>query len=394
MLIGKKLSTYPDENGKYGEFGGRYAPESLRPALIELEEAFMSRTPEFLQELTRLNQDYGGRPTPLYHAKRLSDHVGGAQIYLKREDLLHGGAHKINNVLGQALLAKELGKKRIIAETGAGQHGVATAMVGALFGFETEIYMGAKDIERQKPNVDRMELLGAEVIPVDKGSSSLKDAVNEALRDWVGSVETTHYMIGSVVGPHPFPLIVREFQSVIGQEIKEQSHQEFGKLPDLVVACVGGGSNAAGTFYPLIDNSVDLIGVEAGGNSQGHGATISKGSPGIFHGAYSYVLQDNDGQIQEAHSISAGLDYPGVGPEHSFWRSVDRVRYEAVTDDEAVRAFYTLSRMEGIIPAIESSHAISKAVEIAAVMHPEQNIVVTLSGRGDKDLLRKLEDNS
>jgi len=381
-----QYSKYPDENGMFGEFGGRYAPEILRPALIELEEVYNKIDQSFYEELHVLNRDYGGRPTPLYHAKRLSEYAGGAQIFLKREDLLHGGAHKFNNVVGQALLAKRLGKKRVIAETGAGQHGTATAMVGALFGFETEIYMGKKDIDRQQPNVRRMELLGARVIPVNKGSASLKDAVNEAMRSWVSSVENTHYMIGSVVGPHPFPMIVRDFQSIIGTEIKTEFDRRFGELPDAIVACVGGGSNAAGSFYPLIDHDVQLIGAEAGGTGIKHGASLTEGSAGIFHGSRSYVLQDNHGQIQEANSISAGLDYPGVGPEHAFWYSTGRVEYTHVTDQQAVDAFHILCKLEGIIPAIESSHAIHAAIELAREKSTDERIVITLSGRGDKDL--------
>ena len=335
------------------------------------------------------NERYGGRPTPLYHAKNLSKYAGGAQIYLKREDLVHGGAHKFNNVMGQGLLTKILGKQRIIAETGAGQHGTATAMVGAVLDIPTEIYMGEVDIARQKPNVKRMELMGAEVIPVKSGSRTLKDAVNEALRDWVKSVEYTHYLIGSVVGPHPFPMIVRDFQSIIGQELKEQTIEAFGEFPDVIIACVGGGSNAAGSFYPFVDDNVDLIGVEAGGKGKEFGSnssTLSTGSPGILHGSKSYLLQDHQGQIHETYSVSAGLDYPGVGPEHSFWKDVGRVTYTTVLDHDAIKAFHILAQKEGIIPALESAHAISYALDYANSLDKDDKIVVTLSGRGDKDL--------
>lgn len=393
-----KLSDYPID-GMFGEFGGCYAPELLLPALEELENTFkkLISKPDFLQELDYYNKNYGGRPSPLYYAQRLTEQCGGAKIYLKREDLIHTGAHKFNNVMGQALLAKSMGKKRIIAETGAGQHGVATATMGAMLGLETVIYMGKIDIERQKPNVDRMKLLGAEVIPVTSGSRTLKDAINEALRDWVRSVETTHYLIGSVVGPHPFPQIVRTFQSIIGTEIKRQFKEiNNNSLPDTIVACVGGGSNAAGTFYPFIDDyDVSMIGVEAGGkgpNKNENCASITRGKIGILHGSKMYLLQSDQGQVEESYSISAGLDYPGVGPEHSFWYSKGRVRYEMISDEKAINAFKTLSNYEGIIPALESSHAVAKAMELAPELSKDDSIVVTLSGRGDKDLpyLQKL----
>lgn len=387
-----KLSEYPI-NGFYGEFGGKYVPEILVPALEELEHAYnrLSSDERFLNDLSKYNHDFGGRPTPLFFAKNLTKHANGAKIYLKREDLCHGGAHKFNNVMGQGLLAKAIGKKRIIAETGAGQHGVATAIVGAVLGLETSIYMGQIDVERQFPNVQRMQLLGAEVIPVTTGSQTLKDAVNEALREWVRSVETTHYLIGSVVGPHPFPKIVRDFQSVIGKEIKEQIFEKEGVYrPDVIVACVGGGSNSAGAFYPFIDDSpVKLIGVEAGGKGVTLGdncGTLSTGTIGIFHGSKSYLLQNNEGQVAETYSISAGLDYPGVGPEHSFWKQQGRVLYEMVTDEQAITAFHLLARKEGIIPALESAHAVSKGLELAKTLSSDESIVIIISGRGDKDI--------
>jgi len=334
--------------------------------------------------------EYAGRPTPLYFAKNLTEHIGGAQIYLKREDLLHGGAHKTNNTLGQALLAKKMGKKRVIAETGAGQHGVGTAMACALLGLDAEVYMGSKDVERQKLNVFRMELLGAKVHPVESGSKTLKDAINEAFRDWIANVNSTYYLIGSVVGAHPYPMMVRDFQSVIGREIKQQMREKLGRLPDAIVACVGGGSNAMGSFYPFLDESgVALWGVEAGGyglKSGKHSATLSAGSEGILHGMFTYVLQDKFGQVTETHSISAGLDYPGVGPEHAMLKDLKRAVYVMSTDDQAVNAFVALSRLEGIIPALEPSHAISYAMELAAKMRRDDVIVVTLSGRGDKDV--------
>ncbi|MFX0060732.1 MAG: tryptophan synthase subunit beta [Candidatus Hermodarchaeota archaeon] len=393
----QKFSSYPI-NGMYGEFGGMYAPEILLPALKSLEEAYcrLKNDPKFLTELDRYNRDYGGRPTPLYLAKRLTQKIGGAKIYLKREDLCHGGAHKFNNVMGQGLIAKSLGKNRLIAETGAGQHGVATAMIGAVLGLETIVYMGKVDIERQRPNVQRMELLGAKIIPVTTGSQTLKDAINEALREWVRSVETTHYLIGSVVGPHPFPQIVRDLQSIIGREIRSQFFEKEGyELPDVIVACVGGGSNAAGTFFPFIDDSsVKLIGVEAGGKSDKlgeNGATLSLGKIGILHGAKTYLLQLDNGQIEESYSVSAGLDYPGVGPEHSFWMVNKRAEYHMVSDDEALETFYLLSKMEGIIPALESAHAVALGIKVARSMSNDDSVVITLSGRGDKDLSYVLE---
>ncbi len=343
----------------------------------------------FQAELDDLYRNYVGRPSPLYHARRLSKETGGAQIYLKREDLNHTGAHKINNTLGQALLTIRMGKKRVIAETGAGQHGVATATACARFGLDCVVYMGEEDIRRQQPNVFSMKLLGAEVRPVSTGSRTLRDAINEAMREWMSSVETTHYILGSVVGPHPFPVIVRDFQSVIGYETIEQSRHQLGRLPDLVVASVGGGSNAAGMFYPFVEEEgVELIGVEAGGRSAEagqHASPLSYGQPGVLHGSFSYVMQDEDGQTCDVHSISAGLDYPGVGPEHSYWKDTGRVRYTYCRDDEALKAFGILARTEGILPALESSHAVAKAVELAKGRSPEEVIVVCLSGRGDKD---------
>ena len=383
--------SLPDAAGRFGAFGGRYVPETLTRALDELVAAYDSarRDPEFEAELKQLWQHYVGRPSPLYHAQRLSRKCGGAQIYFKREDLNHTGAHKINNTLGQALLTLRMGKPRVIAETGAGQHGVATATACAHFGLECVVYMGEEDIRRQKLNVFNMRMMGAEVRPVTSGSRTLRDAINEALRDWMSSVEHTHYIIGSVVGPHPFPTIVRDFQSVIGRETIEQCRHQLGRLPDLVVACVGGGSNAAGMFYPFIDlHEVELIGVEAGGRSSqpgDHASPLSFGSPGVLHGSYSYVMQDEDGQTCDVHSISAGLDYPGVGPEHSYWKDAGRVRYEYCRDADALAAFDLVARHEGILPALESSHAVAKAMELASGLSPEKAIVVCLSGRGDKD---------
>lgn len=387
----RSLKNVPDENGFFGRFGGQYAPEMLIPALEELsrEYGILKKKRKFKEDLNQLYENYGGRPTPLYFASRLTEHVGGAKIYFKREDLVHGGAHKLNNALGQALVAKHIGKRRLIAETGAGQHGTATAMVGALFGFETDIYMGEVDIARQLPNVKRMKLMGAHVIPVKSGSRSLKDAVNEALRDWISSVETSHYLIGSVVGPHPFPMMVRDFQKIIGEELLHQFRTQLARDPDVVVACVGGGSNAAGTFYPLIDEKIELIGIEAGGkgrNTGDNGASLTYGRPGIIHGGYSYLIQDEIGQIIPTHSISAGLDYPGVGPEHAFWKEIGRVSYRPISDEDAVTAFQLITRLEGIIPALESSHALAYAIRRAKKMKKNETIVVTLSGRGDKDL--------
>ncbi|EFP2885410.1 tryptophan synthase subunit beta [Listeria monocytogenes] len=382
----------PDENGFYGKFGGRFVPETLMKAVKELDEAYRaSKTdPAFQKELNYYLKEYVGRETPLYFAEQLTAHGGGAKIYLKREDLNHTGAHKINNTIGQALLARQMGKQKVVAETGAGQHGVATATVAALFNMECTIFMGEEDVKRQSLNVFRMELLGAKVVSVKAGSRTLKDAVNEALRFWVANVEDTHYIMGSVLGPHPFPEIVRDYQSVIGIEARKQHLEKEGKLPDAIVACVGGGSNAMGLFYPFVDDvSVQMYGVEAAGHgleTEFHAATISKGEIGILHGAMMDVLQDENGQILEAFSISAGLDYPGIGPEHSFFRDLGRAVYHSVTDDEAVEAFQLLCRTEGIIPALESSHAISYAVKLASQMRPEESMVVCLSGRGDKDV--------
>lgn len=385
------LGNYP-VGGKFGKYGGKYIPETLAPAIEELETAYnkYKGDNDFQKELSYYLTEYAGRPTPLYFAKNLTNLAGGAKIFLKREDLLHGGAHKTNNTLGQALLAKRMGKKRIIAETGAGQHGVGTAIACAVLGLDAEIYMGSKDVERQKLNVFRMELLGAQVHPVESGSRTLKDAINEAFRDWIANVKTTYYLIGSVVGAHPYPMMVRDFQSVIGREIKQQIQKSLGRLPNAIVACVGGGSNAIGSFYPFLDDSgVELWGVEAGGHgldSGEHSATLAAGSEGVLHGMLTYLLQDEYGQITETHSISAGLDYPGVGPEHAMLKDVKRAKYAAATDDEAVRAFLTLSRLEGIIPALEPSHAVSHAMKLASKMDKEDIIVVTLSGRGDKDV--------
>ena len=381
----------PDTAGRFGPFGGRYIPETLTRALDELVVQYKEAAadPAFQAELDGLLKNYVGRPSPLYFAQRLTEKCGGAKIYLKREDLNHTGAHKINNTLGQVLLTLRMGKKRIIAETGAGQHGVATATACAHFGLECVVYMGSEDIRRQRPNVFSMKLLGAEVRPVTSGSRTLRDAVNEAFRDWMSSVGTTHYCLGSVVGPHPFPRIVRDFQSVIGRETRAQSLEQLGRLPDVVVACVGGGSNAAGMFYPFIDDSaVELVGVEAGGRSEkpgDHAATLSFGRPGVLHGAFSYVLQDDDGQTSDVHSVSAGLDYPGTGPEHSYWKDAGRVRYTFARDDEILNAFDALARLEGILPALESSHALCRAMELAAARKPDDIVVVCLSGRGDKD---------
>jgi len=375
------------KDGRFGDFGGKYIPETLAPAIEELEKNYLKirNDPAFKKELNKFLIEYAGRPTPLYLAKNLTKKIGGAKIYLKREDLLHGGAHKINNTLGQALLAKKMGKKRIIAETGAGQHGVATAMACACLDLKAEIYMGYIDTERQKQNVFRMELLGAKVHSVKSGSQTLKDAINEAMRDWITNVESTYYLLGSAVGPHPYPLMVRDFQSVIGTEIKKQ----MKKTPVTVIACVGGGSNAIGTFYPLIDSKAEIIGIEAGGkglNTLHHSAPLSAGTKGVLHGMMTYLMQDSQGQIQETHSISAGLDYPGVGPEHSFLKDEKRVKYKAITDDEVINAFLILTRTEGIIPALESAHAIAYAIKIAKKMKKSESVVVTLSGRGDKDI--------
>ncbi|HJS64086.1 MAG TPA: tryptophan synthase subunit beta [Nitrososphaeraceae archaeon] len=380
------------KDGRYGKFGGKYIPETLIPAIEELEYSYQkySKDPDFKRELSEYLKDYAGRPTPLYFAKNLTNYVGGAKIYIKREDLLHGGAHKTNNTIGQCILAKRMGKKRIIAETGAGQHGVGTALASAVLGLDCEVYMGLKDTERQKLNVFRMKLLGSKVHPVLSGSQTLKDAINEALRDWITNVKTTYYVIGSVVGPHPYPMIVRDFQSIIGKEIKQQCNEKFGGLPNAIVACVGGGSNAIGSFYPFIDDKeVSLYGIEAGGRgtkSGKHAATLVSGSIGILHGMKTYLLQDSTGQVSETHSVSAGLDYPGVGPEHSFLKEIRRVIYKSCTDEQAIQAFMTLSKREGIIPALESAHAISYGMKLAKKLRSTEKIVITLSGRGDKDV--------
>ncbi|CAA7612484.1 tryptophan synthase, beta subunit [Candidatus Terasakiella magnetica] len=390
----QSLNTYragPDERGHFGIFGGRYVAETLMPLILEVEAAYKAAKadPAFEAEFRSLLEHYVGRPNPLYFAPRLTAEFGGAKVFLKREDLNHTGAHKINNCIGQILLARRMGKQRIIAETGAGQHGVATATVCALFGMQCVIYMGATDIERQMPNVYRMKLLGAEVRPVTSGAATLKDAMNDALRDWVSNVETTYYLIGTVAGPHPYPAMVRDFQSVIGDEVRAQMHKQEGRLPDSLVACIGGGSNAMGLFHPFLDDaSVRIIGVEAAGHGldKAHAASLTGGRPGVLHGNRTYLLQDADGQIAEAHSISAGLDYPGIGPEHSWLHETKRVEYVSVTDDEAVAAFQLCTRLEGIIPALESSHAIAHAAKIAPALPKDHLMVVNLSGRGDKDV--------
>ncbi len=382
----------PDTYGRFGPFGGRYVPETLMNALLELEEAYnrYKDDPEFLDELNYLLAQYAGRPSPLYYAERLTKHLGGAKIYLKREDLNHTGSHKINNALGQALLAKRMGKKKVIAETGAGQHGVATATVAALLGMECKVFMGEEDTKRQKLNVFRMNLLGSEVVPVTSGTRTLKDACNETLRYWVSHVDDTYYILGSVTGPHPYPMMVRDFQRIIGVEAKEQLLKQEGRLPDVVVAAVGGGSNAMGIFHDFVgDESVRLIGVEAAGrgvDTDKHAATMTKGRPGVFQGSMSYVLQDEGGQVQEAHSISAGLDYPGIGPEHAYLKDTKRAEYVPITDAEALEALQLLSRQEGIIPALESSHAIAHTVKLAPTLPKDSIVVVSLSGRGDKDV--------
>ena len=379
-------------NGRFGKFGGQYVPETIMHALIELENEFNKAKADekFMNEYKYYLKDYSGRKTPLYYAEHLTKKVGGAKIYLKREDLNHTGAHKINNVLGQILLAKRMGKKRIIAETGAGQHGVAAATVAAMFGLECEIYMGEEDIRRQSLNVFKMKILGAKVNSVTSGTGTLKDAVNEAMRDWVANVDNTFYVVGSTMGPHPYPTMVRDFQRVIGDEAREQILSKEGRLPDYIIACVGGGSNAMGIFYPFInDTSVKLIGVEAAGlglNTDKHAATITKGSVGVIHGMMTYVLQDNDGQILPAYSISAGLDYPGIGPEHSQLKDIGRATYESATDKEAIDAFMCLSAVEGIIPALESSHAVAYTMKLAKTLSKDKIIIINLSGRGDKDI--------
>ncbi len=375
----------------FGKFGGQYVPETLIEPLRQLEREYLrlKNNEEFKESLNYYLRNWAGRPTPLYYARNLSNELGGAKIYLKREDLLHGGAHKTNNAIGQTLLAKFMGKKKLIAETGAGQHGVATAMAGTLLGMEVRVYMGAEDVKRQRMNVFRMQILGAEVVPVESGSKTLKDAINEALRDWVGTFQYSHYLIGSVVGPHPYPTIVRDFQSVIGRETRQQILDAEGTLPDTIVACVGGGSNAMGIFYPFLKDKVSLVGVEAGGrglNTGLHAASLNAGALGVFHGMLSYFLQNNEGQILPTHSISAGLDYPGVGPEHAYLKESGRAKYVTITDKEALHAFHMLSRYEGIIPALESSHALAYAIKLAPSMKSDEIIVVNLSGRGDKDL--------
>jgi len=383
----------PDASAKgyFGQFGGQFVPETLVDALRRLDTEFTSAIADesFIAELARCNREIGGRPSELYFCRRLTEQIGGAKIYLKREDMNHTGAHKINNTLGQALLTLRMGKKRVIAETGAGQHGVATATAAAVFGLECVVYMGTEDIRRQALNVFRMKLLGAEVAPVESGQCTLKDACNEALREWMSSVEGTHYILGSVTGPHPFPTIVREFQSCIGREARAQMLEAENRLPDVIVACVGGGSNAAGIFAPMIDDTeVAMVGVEAGGRSMNagdHAATLCVGSPGVLHGSLSYVLQDADGQTADVHSVSAGLDYPGVGPEHSYWKDTGRVQYTNCSDNEAMDALITLSRAEGIIPALESSHAVAEAMKQAAKLDPDKIVLINLSGRGDKD---------
>ncbi len=382
----------PDEDGRFGIFGGRFVAETLMPLILDLQEAwaFAKSDPEYKREVENLNTHYTGRPSPLYFAERLTEELGGAKIYFKRDELNHTGSHKINNCLGQILLAKRMGKTRIIAETGAGQHGVATATVAARFGLPCVVYMGATDVERQAPNVFRMKLLGAEVIPVEAGNGTLKDAMNEALRDWVTNVENTYYLIGTAAGPHPYPEMVRDLQSVIGREAREQIMEAEGRLPDLLVAAVGGGSNAIGLFHPFLDDKqVAIVGVEAGGkglDTDEHCASLTAGSPGVLHGNRTYLLQDADGQIEEGHSISAGLDYPGIGPEHSWLKDMGRVEYVPIMDDEALAAFQRLTRVEGIIPALEPSHALAEVIKRAPQMDRDQIIVMNLCGRGDKDV--------
>jgi tryptophan synthase beta chain len=388
----KASTQVPDEQGRFGEFGRRFVPETLMHALEELtaEYAAARRDPQFQQQLATLLKTYVGRPSPLYFAERLTAHCGGARIYLKREDLNHTGAHKINNTIGQTLLTLRMGKRRVIAETGAGQHGVATATACARFGLDCVVYMGEEDIRRQRLNVFNMKTMGAEVRPVTTGSRTLRDAINEAMRDWMASVETTHYILGSVVGPHPFPMIVRDFQAVIGRETREQCLETMGRLPDEVIACVGGGSNSAGMFYPFIDDaSVRLTGVEAGGRGSApgeHASTLSYGNKGVLHGSYSYVLQDEQGQTLDVHPVSAGLDYPGVGPEHAYWKDTGRVAYVNIRDNEAIDAFQKLATLEGILPAVESAHAIAHVLKTAPLHSADEAFVICLSGRGDKDV--------
>lgn len=387
------FASVPDAHGRFGQFGGKFVAETLMSALADLESLYASlkSDPVFLEEFDRDLAHYVGRPSPLYEAARLSNQIGGARIFLKREDLNHTGAHKVNNTIGQALLAKYMGKKRVIAETGAGQHGVASATVAARLGLECHVFMGEEDIRRQSLNVYRMKLLGAEVVPVTSGSRTLKDAMNEAMRDWVTNVDSTFYIIGTVAGPHPYPMLVRDFQSVIGREARAQSLSQTGKLPDALVACVGGGSNAIGLFHPFLrDAEVEMFGVEAGGKgleTGQHAAPLSVGSPGVLHGNRTYLMQDDDGQILETHSVSAGLDYPGVGPEHAWLKDIGRVKYVAANDEETLAAFHRLTRTEGIMPALETAHALAHAKKLAAEMNPEQHIIVNLSGRGDKDIL-------
>jgi tryptophan synthase beta chain len=392
MHEGVEAYNLPDAKGHFGPYGGIFVAETLMHALEELRVQYerMRRDPEFIAEFASELKHYVGRPSPVYHAKRLSQHCGGAQIWLKREDLNHTGAHKINNTIGQALLARRMGKKRIIAETGAGQHGVASATVAARFGMECVVYMGSEDVKRQSMNVYRMKLLGATVVPVESGSKTLKDALNEAMRDWVTNVENTFYIIGTVAGPHPYPMMVRDFNSVVGQELRTQMPEAIGRQPDAIIACVGGGSNAIGAFYSYIeDKQVQLIGVEAAGHgiaSGKHAATLCAGTPGVLHGNRTYLIQDENGQIIETHSISAGLDYPGVGPEHAWLKDSGRAQYVPITDDEALAAFHSLTRMEGIMPALESSHAVAYAMKIAPTMSKDKVLLVNLSGRGDKDM--------
>jgi tryptophan synthase beta chain len=392
MHEGVEAYNLPDAQGHFGPYGGIFVAETLMHALEELRVQYerMRRDPEFIAEFASELKHYVGRPSPVYHAKRLSQHCGGAQIWLKREDLNHTGAHKINNTIGQALLARRMGKKRIIAETGAGQHGVASATVAARFGMECVVYMGSEDVKRQSMNVYRMKLLGATVVPVESGSKTLKDALNEAMRDWVTNVENTFYIIGTVAGPHPYPMMVRDFNSVVGQELRTQMPEAIGRQPDAIIACVGGGSNAIGAFYSYIeDKQVQLIGVEAAGHgiaSGKHAATLCAGKPGVLHGNRTYLIQDENGQIIETHSISAGLDYPGVGPEHAWLKDSGRAQYVPITDDEALAAFHSLTRMEGIMPALESSHAVAYAMKIAPTMGKDKVLLVNLSGRGDKDM--------
>ena len=385
------FKNLPDENGNFGIFGGRFVAETLMPLILQVEDAYKKakKSPKFLIDLEKLQKDYVGRPSPLFFAERLTKFYGGAKIYLKRDELNHTGAHKINNVLGQALLAKQMGKKKIIAETGAGQHGVATATVCALFNLDCEVFMGAEDIRRQKPNVNRMRLLGAKIHEVKSGTATLKDAMNEALRYWVANPETHFYIIGTVAGPHPYPEMVRDFQSIIGIEAKKQIIEKEGKLPDTLIACIGGGSNALGLFYPFLDDKVEIIGVEAAGfgiKTKFHAASLNGGKPGILHGNRTYLLQTKDGQIKDAHSISAGLDYPGIGPEHSWLHEVGRVKYVSATDNEAIEQFLICSRLEGIIPALEPAHALAYANKIVPKMKKKQIVIINMCGRGDKDL--------